>query len=172
MEVRNRAVGDDVVGVGDQAEVARAAVGEGEEAAATDGGSGAGEDRGGAACIEAGERQGARVHGDATREGVVIAEDQRTEALFGDAEASRVLTHKSVQGQNALRGIHGESSVASQAGGTVQGEAARALEAERAAQDVIIVQRASRGVRGEVSPGRQSQGADTSGTIGESSDHP
>ena len=155
MEVGNRAAGDDVVGVIDQAEAARAAVGEGEEAAAADGGSGTGEDRGGATCIETGERQGAGVDRDATRESVVVAEDEGAETCLGEAVGISRIIEQHVEGQRRLRGVHGDGGVAGQGSRDVvalKGEAVGAFEGDLRAGK-------GDGVTQSVRPGRSQVGA-------------
>ena len=130
VEVGNGTRGDDVVGVGDQAQAACAVVLEGEEATVSDGSVGATEDGCGAGVIEAGEGQGTGIDGYAAGEGVVVSEEEGSESFFGNGQSGGALTNDTVEVQDALRSVHGDGGVTREVCGTVQGEVTHSLKAK------------------------------------------
>ena len=162
-----RTADGDLAGVGDDAVAARAAVKQRQHAVVADRRGGAGINRGRGAGIETGKGQRAGIHGHATGEGVVAAEEERAQTLLRERVAAAGFADDAVQGQRDHRLVDGDGRVADKRRRGVQRQRVRAGERQRGADRIGVIDRVGRGSKQARAAGhRQGARTDRSGNEG------
>ena len=118
VQVRDGPCGDDLVRVSDHGVAAAAIILQGEQTAIVDGHRRGGRYWAGGGASQSRERQRARIDGDVTVEGVVVAEHQIAEALLGESVAIGVSQHH-IQDQRSLRRVDRHCRVTKKIGSNI-----------------------------------------------------